>query len=232
MTSGTRPPTPGLLQAVIFDFDGVVADSEPLHFRALQDVLAARGIALTADEYYGSLLGYDDVAAMEVLERMRNLHLDRHERAALIAAKVGRYAELQASGELLCAGAADCIARLGAAVPLAIASGARRDEIERSLDRAGLTSAFPIIVASGDTPRGKPSPDPYARAVALLGAEPSRSVAIEDSRWGIESARVAGLRAVAVTHSYPASELASADLVVRCLDDVTIERLEALVGGR
>src|ERR687896_701927 len=133
MSSVPRSSAPGLLQAVVFDFDGVIADSEPLHFRALQAALETRGIALGEDEYYGTLLGYDDVMAMEVLGRNHGLALD--------AAKVARFAALQASSDSLFPGAADCVARLGARVPLAIASGARRDEIERTLRRAGMSSA-------------------------------------------------------------------------------------------
>lgn len=238
MTPGLRPPASGLLQAVVFDFDGVIADSEPLHFRALQAALRAHGIALEADEYYGTLLGYDDAAAMDVLARSHGLALDAATRAAFVADKVARFAALQAASDCLFPGAVDCIARLGARVPLAIASGARRDEIERTLARAGLRSAFRAIVAAGDTARGKPAPDPYARAAALVRVEPSRAVAIEDSRWGLDSARAAGLRAVGVTHTYSAAELAPhADLVVASLDEIDIECLERLVrrgggGGR
>jgi len=134
-------------------------------------------------------------------------------------------------------GAADCITRLAAAVPLAIASGAMLDDIEVVLKGTGLRERFRAVVAADHTPRSKPHPDPYLRAVEVLrlqgdldGAAPARDVvAIEDSLWGLQSARDAGLRTVAVTTSYPASALEIADLVVPSLDAVTVERLEALV---
>ena len=105
------------------------------------------------------------------------------------------------------------IRRLAARCPLAIASGAIRPEIERVLQREGLLVDFQTIVAAGDTPVSKPAPDPYARAVELLSAAtgvalaPGECVAIEDSRWGLESARAAGLRTMAVAHTYPAAVL-------------------------
>jgi beta-phosphoglucomutase-like phosphatase (HAD superfamily) len=170
---------------------------------------------------------------MDVLARKHGLALDAC--TAIVADKAARFAALQASSDCLdCLfpGAAGCIARLGAAVPLAIVSGARRDEIERTLAHAGLSATFRVIVAAGDAPRGKPAPDPYARAASLLGVAPSRAVAIEDSRWGLDSARAAGLRAVAVTHSYPAAELAPhADLVLASLEEVTVDALRKLVEG-
>jgi beta-phosphoglucomutase-like phosphatase (HAD superfamily) len=217
---------------VVFDFDGVIADSEPLHLRALQEALASRGVRLDADEYYAQLLGYDDGAALDVLVEARALPWNARERAAVVADKTARFEALQAREDALFAGAAACVARLGATVPLAIASGARRAEIDRTLARVGLAAAFRAIIAAGDTLRGKPSPDPYARAVALLAVDPSRAVAIEDSRWGLQSASAAGLRTVGVTHSYPPSELAMADLVVSSLNEITVERLTALIRAR
>jgi beta-phosphoglucomutase len=218
------------LQAVVFDFDGVLADSEPLHLRALQEALAARGIMLGPEEYYATLLGFDDSEALEVLSRNRGLPLDAEARRAINTDKAARFAVLQASSETLFPGAAALVARLGAAVPLAIASGARREEIARTLAQAKLVSAFRAIVASGETPRGKPAPDPYARATRELGVDPSRAVAIEDSRWGLDSARAAGLRAVAITHSYPAHELAPhADRLVASLDEISVGLLDELL---
>jgi beta-phosphoglucomutase len=219
------------LQAVVFDFDGVLADSEPMHMRALQEALAARGVALGEEEYYATLLGFNDAEALQVLSRARGLSLDAVAQEAINADKAVRFAALQAANDALFPGARALVARVGAVVPLAIASGARRDEITRTLVHAGLTSAFRTIVASGETPRSKPAPDPYALAVTRLGVDAARAVAIEDSRWGLESARGAGLRTVGITHSYPADELRPhADLVVTALDEISIGLLETLFG--
>jgi HAD superfamily hydrolase (TIGR01509 family) len=217
------------LQAVVFDFDGVIADSEPLHLRALQEALAARGIDLGEPEYYATLLGFNDAEALEVLSRARGLSLDAEAHLSINADKAVRFAALQAANDMLFPGARALIARLGAAVPLAIASGARRDEITRTLTHTGLSSAFTTIVASGETPHSKPAPDPYALAVKRLGVNPAHAAAIEDSRWGLESARAAGLRTVAITHSYSVDELQPyADLVVTALDQISVQSLEEL----
>jgi beta-phosphoglucomutase-like phosphatase (HAD superfamily) len=137
-------------------------------------------------------------------------------------------------------GAADAVRRLSAAVPIAIASGALGAEIRRVLDREQLTACFAAIVAAGDTRASKPAPDPYLRALALLTPaagghlEAADCVAIEDSRWGLASARAAGMRTVAVTTTYEGSTLVdAADLVVPSLDalDFTVlSRLCATAG--
>ena len=224
------------LAAVIFDFDGVLADSEPVHLHVFQTVLDQIGITLTAEEYYAKYLGYSDRDAFIHVLRDRDHDVGEAELAALLETKTGLFP--QAIGEhALYAGAAACVARIGAAVPIAIASGALRHEIELILDRSGLREQFPLIVAAGETPRSKPAPDPYARAFELLcerstlGSDVVAAdvVAIEDSEWGLQSARGAGLRTMAVLTSYTREHLPSAEDVVPSIADVTIERLEQLV---
>ena len=119
---------------------------------------------------------------------------------------------------MLYPGAAECIDRLGAEFPLGIASGALKHEIVAILRRYGLEDRFRFIVASGDTPRSKPAPDPYQRAAELHGLRPAECLAIEDSHWGIQSAKSAGLTCVAVSHTYPAATLGAADLVIPALE--------------
>ena len=224
------------LQAIIFDFDGVIANSEPMHLRAFQDTLAAEGIRLAADEYYARYLGYDDVGMIETLARDRGLAMSARQVTALVARKGARMQELMHSGAVLFPGAADFIRESAAAVPVAIASGALRHEIVEILEAAGLSGLFPVIVASGDTPESKPSPAPYQlahmRLQSHVGRElnPRRCVAIEDSRWGLASAQGAGLRCVGVTNSYSADALPGAELVVGGLADLTLETLEQLAG--
>jgi beta-phosphoglucomutase-like phosphatase (HAD superfamily) len=163
--------------------------------------------------------------------------MDERRVAALVARKGARYDELSAAGAMLFPGAADFIRAAAAAVPIAIASGALTREIEEILDRTGLRSLFGIIVGADQTGRSKPHPDPYATAFAGLKARagrellPWRSVAIEDSKWGLMSARAADLRCVAVTNTYAAAELRSeAELVFAGLHEITLDALDALVG--
>jgi beta-phosphoglucomutase len=224
-----------MLSAVVFDFDGVIANSEPLHFRAFREVLAEAGMTLTEQEYYARYLGYNDIGAFQAVFADRGVHGTDTRIADLVARKAVRMEALERNQSVLFPGAAAAIHRLRAACPLAIASGAIRAEIVRVLEREQLTSAFSVLVASEDTAASKPAPDPYLRAVALLSEaaghplHPSDCVAVEDSRWGLESARAAGLRTVAVTHTYPAEALSmAAEVVVPNLDVLTVEFLSRI----
>ena len=223
------------IRAVIFDFDGVIANSEPLHFAAFRDVLQNAGLTFTEREYYSSYLGYDDVGVFRAVGRDRRAPWTEEEIAALTGRKAVRLEELERERSVLFPGAEAAIARLGAVYPLAIASGALKAEILRVLNHAHLTGYFQAIVAAEDTPRSKPAPDPYLRAVDLLSAaigEPlagHECVAIEDSQWGLDSARAAGLRTIAVTHTYEASFLGDADLIVPGLDGLTAESIASTV---
>jgi beta-phosphoglucomutase len=222
------------LQGIIFDFDGVIANSEPMHLRAFQDALAEEGIPLARDEYDSRYLGYDDVGMIEALARDRALAMTGRHVTALVARKGARMQELMQSGTVLFDGAADFIRQSAAAVPVAIASGALRHEIVEILEGADLAGIFEVIVAAGDTPESKPSPAPYLLAFERLREraggrlDPRRCVAIEDSHWGLASARGAGLRCVGVTTSYPADALPGAELVVAGLGDLTVARLDEL----
>jgi beta-phosphoglucomutase len=223
------------LQAIVFDFDGVIADSEPLHLKAYQQALAAEGLLLDREEYFARYLGYDDVGMLQALARDRRLAwTDRHI-TALVARKGVKLQAMLEGDQVLFPGAADFVRAAAAAVPIAIASGALRHEIVQIVDAAGLGGLFAAVVASGDTPESKPSPAPYLLAFERLQdaagktLDRQRCVAIEDSVWGLESARGAGLRCVGVTTSYPAAELTAAELVVGGLDALSLPMLEDLV---
>ena len=238
------------LKAVIFDFDGVIANSEPLHLRAYQEVLASIGITLTATEYYARYLGYDDGGVFEALGSERGGTPSGKALGELIAEKSRRFQVLLGSSDVIFPGAAECVRRLAAEVPLAIASGAWLTEIEAILERAGLRDCFAAIVSADAEIPSKPAPDPYLRAVELLGLDPSQKlesrttrhaprtrnrsvscyVAVEDSRWGLDSARAAGLRCVAVAQTYRPEELDGADLVVPNLSALTLDALRDLCG--
>lgn len=220
-----------MITAIVFDFDGVLADSEPLHLRAYQEVLAPLGITLTREDYYASYLGYDDAGVFTKLGAAHGLEIDEGRVAALIEQKSGVFDALMASADVLYPGAAALIRRLAEVYPLGIASGALKHEIRAILRGHGLEDRFRFIVASGDTPRSKPAPDPYRRAAELHGAAPGNCLAIEDSRWGIQSAKAAGLWCIGVPHTYPKAELVAADLVVPDLDSITVELIRACPPG-
>lgn len=226
------------LEAIIFDFDGVIADSERLHLRAYQDVLRSLQLQLPDEDYYTQYLGYDDQGVFRTYGRNNGLDWDAKTIADFIQAKAEQYEALSARGEMLFPGAAAFIREAAGVVPIAIASGALTHEIEEILERTQLRELFTAIVGADQTQRSKPSPDPYLEAFHRINAtgrnvEPSRTVAIEDSRWGLVSAATAGLRSVAVTNTYTAEELAPhAELVVTGLHALTIGALDALCESR
>jgi beta-phosphoglucomutase-like phosphatase (HAD superfamily) len=224
--------------AVVFDFDGVLADSEPLHLRVYQELLAAENITLPPAEYYSRYLGYDDVGVFEALARDKGLRIENGRIDELIGRKAQLFQRRAAVQHVLFPGAAASVQAISAYCPVAIASGALREDIETILRSTQLVSIFTVIVAAGETPHGKPAPDPYARALALLASRhdravrPERSVAIEDSHWGLESARAAGLRTIAVTTSYEARDLGMSDLIVPDISHVTPDLLDRVISGR
>jgi beta-phosphoglucomutase-like phosphatase (HAD superfamily) len=227
-----------MLHAIVFDFDGVLADSEPLHFEVFRQVLAETGITLTADAYYARYLGYDDLGAFAAVLRDHGEPSDDARISALMAAKADRFPRLVDGRDVLFPGVKDTVRRFAEDVPLAIASGALPHEINLILEGAGLRDAFQVVVGAGETPRSKPAPDPYVRAIGLLQERSlippdlnaaSSCVAIEDSKWGILSAKAAGLACIAVTTSYDAAELHDADLVVPQVNRLSLDRIAALV---
>jgi beta-phosphoglucomutase len=216
------------ISAIVFDFDGVLANSEPLHLRAYQEVLSQMGLALERDEYYARYLGFDDIGAFRAIGTARGQAWTDLQIRALVERKTVVFDEMLVSSAVLYPSAPACVERLAARLPLGIASGALRHEIEAVLRSSGLDRHIQFIVAAGDTPSSKPAPDPYARAAQLHGMSPSACVALEDSKWGIESAKAAGLRCVGITHTYPASELVAADATIDSLDEFTEELFERL----
>jgi HAD superfamily hydrolase (TIGR01509 family) len=219
------------ITAVVFDFDGVIANSEPLHYRAFRDVLRGESVALPEQDYYARYLGFDDAGTFRAVGQEHGLAWGADHIAELVERKAVRMEEIEHGQSVLFPGAESAIRRLAAHLPLAIASGALRGEIERVLLRTDLARYFGAVVGAEDTPMSKPAPDPYLRAVSLLGSaigrplRPAECVAVEDSRWGLESARQAGLRTIAVTHTYPAAELGGADLVIANLDALDLAEL-------
>ena len=224
------------LRAIVFDFDGVIANSEPLHFLAYRDLLEMEGLELTEADYYSRYLGYDDLQAFGAIASDRGLNWTSEHVEELVKGKARRLEELEQDDTVLFPGARTAIQASAAVLPIAIASGALGAEIRRVLDRADLTRHFTAIVSAGDTPASKPAPDPYLRAVALLSSAhgplaAEECVAVEDSRWGLESARAAGLRTVAVAHTYGARELGAADVIIPSMQAFDLGALQRRFAG-
>jgi beta-phosphoglucomutase len=155
------------MRAVIFDFDGVLVDSEPSHYRALRDCLLAEGITLTPEEYAQDYLAYDDRQCLRIAFERRGLPPDeaRVETAARRKAQI--YEDLLNRVPLF-DGARELIEELSGRIPLAIASGALAGEIDRILAAAGLREAFATVVGADNVTRCKPHPEPYLTAMRRL----------------------------------------------------------------
>jgi beta-phosphoglucomutase len=221
------------IAALVFDFDGVIADTERLHLRAFQEAFAPRGWTLDEAAYFDRFLGYDDRGVVEAFARERAIALDRADHQRLVAAKTAAFARHLASPDILdilYSGARTRLVELAARYPLAIASGALHGEIVAILAAAGLRDLFRAIVAADDVGATKPSPEPYLTAAARLGVTPAACLAIEDSPPGLTAARAAGMRTVAVATTVPRHALGDADCIIDGIGDLTAEVL-ALVDG-
>jgi HAD superfamily hydrolase (TIGR01509 family) len=220
------------MRAVIFDFDGVLVNSEPLHFRALHEALLGEGIAISEEEYLREYVAYDDRGSIRIA-------LERHGRPsspdrikAVAAVKAEAFERLMAEVPFY-PGARELVRGLAAEMPLAIASGARRAEIERILRAGGLRDAFAAVVGADDVTRTKPDPEPYLAAHALIAPlAPALAAAeclvFEDTLVGIAAGRAAGMKVVGVAQTYPASKLTLAHQVVPSLEGLGVAEVRAL----
>lgn len=223
-----------MLKAVIFDFDGVISDSEILHFRAFNAVLKQYAFELTTQEYYKTYLGFSDVDCFKFLINERRLGIDQSQIAALVKKKTAIFEHLAKTEGKLIEGVRDFLAMLSANnIPMAICSGALLPEIEMTLDDAGLRGHFQTIVSAEHVRNGKPHPEGFLLALKKLNAnrtdtiQARQCIVIEDSNWGLQAAKTAGMHTVAVTNSYDAAKLA-AERVVGNLRELSMGDLQQL----
>ncbi len=225
-----------MIRAFLFDFNGVLVDDEPLHRALLERVLGEEGLGPPPDSGPGWSVGISDRTALERALAAAGRDAPVERLARLEARKHAYYqGEIVRTGYPWFPGAARFVtsaARAGLA--LAVVSGARRSEVEAGLDQEGLRERFEVLVTADDVTRGKPDPEGYRLALALLNGDRSPSVkaigaseavAIEDSPAGLEAAAACGLRTVAVAHSFPAARLARAALVVPTIAGLHLETL-------
>ncbi len=226
------------MKAVIWDFNGVVIDDEHVHYAAFAELLAAEGHTLTEARYYEHYLGLDDWGFFRTaLRDLRGTAPSEEEVDALVERKADVYARLLGPDFELIPGAEALIRATARVARMAIASGARRREIEAVLDRFALRDCFVALVSADEVEHGKPDPEGYRKAFAALQAvEPSlvesECCVIEDAPNGIRAAHAAGLRCLAVATSRTRAELGEADAVVDRLVGLTPEQAWALVEAR
>lgn len=224
-----------MLEAVIFDFDGVITDSEILHFRAFNKVLARHGLELSKKEYYSTYLGLSDSDCFAALIDENRLGVEKTQIEALIQQKARVFEQLARTDGKIIEGVREFLDLLtGARIPIAICSGALRAEIELILEDAGLRRTFDVIVSAEEVTRGKPDPEGFLLALQRLNETvltpitPGQCIVIEDSHWGLRAAHAAGMHTIAVTNTYETDQLKAAQRVVARLSDLTMDDLTRL----
>jgi len=204
-------------QAIIFDMDGVVVDSEPLHERAFREVLEEIGYARSHGIDFAAYYGKSDLVVWrDFIAR----HRPPHSLAELLARKEEKFAALLQGEEPIFKGLPELLEKLSPGYPLALASGSRHPTINAVLDLRGLRRFFRAVVSSEDVEHGKPAPDIFLRVAELLAAAPNVCCVIEDSSAGVEAGLAAGMTVIAITNSLPIEKLARATKVVRTYGEI------------
>jgi beta-phosphoglucomutase len=208
-----------MTSALIFDFDGVIVDTEPVHYRAFQEVLEPLKLGFPWEEYVGAYIGGDDRDVFRLRYRNAGKKLDDQKLAVFIAQKAAAFQRLvHVAGVKPYPGVIELIAAAEQKkIPVALCSGALRSDIEPVLKANGLEKTFAAIVTADDVAASKPDPASYRIVVEKLGLAPRTCLAIEDTPAGIQSAKGAGLKVVAVTNSHGRDKLFGADRIVNSL---------------
>ena len=231
-----------MLRVVIFDFDGVITDSEILHFRAFNQVLGQYGIELTKQEYYKTYLGFNDADCYGMLIHQGLLKAGQEQIGNLIEEKKHIYKELAKTEGKMIEGVRDFLTLLEEnSIPMAICSGSLLTEVEMVLEDTGLRHLFEVIVSGEQVKKGKPDPEGFLLTLKRLNSNvslaqagnqndilPGECIVIEDSHWGLEAAKAAGMHTIAVTNSYGAEQLGMADKIVNQLNELRIGDLQQL----
>lgn len=221
-----------MLQAVIFDFDGVIVDTEPLHYAAFESMLPELGGTLTPELYEEKYIGCDDRDFFTLYCAAQGRELSAEELCGLIDKKAGIFLDLLAeSGAKPLPGAVELIRSLSGTLPLALCSGAVHSDIDPILKELELEDAFDIQITAEDVARSKPDPESYTRALRLLNESYDgdltavNCLAIEDTKAGVASAQGAGLRVLGVGSD--AEAIKKADLQIESLQGFGVAELKS-----
>jgi beta-phosphoglucomutase len=224
-----------MLEAVIFDFDGVLVDSEKLHYQAFNRTLTKFNYQLSIRDYYDKFLGLSDLELLRVVNEEGKLFLSNQQFEKLLGEKANLFKEMAATEAGIIEGVPQVLKMLADnKVPIGICSGALLPEIETILKGAGLREFFEVIVSAEQVKRGKPDPEGFSLALRLLNKKfrksmkPENCVVIEDSHWGLEAAKSAGMKTVAITNTYAAEHLKPADKVIVHLNDLSLAELNGI----
>ena len=209
-------------RAVIFDFNGTLSQDEPILCEIFVELFAEHGKPMSAQEYFDELAGLSDPEVVRTWLGREHPDVDE-----VIRERIVRYRAAVADGSSIPDEVKAAVRHAAERVPVAIVSGAAREEIEPVLEAAGLRAAFTVLVSSDDVERGKPEPDGYVRALELLDGDlaPADALVFEDTEAGIAAANAAGMRCIAVLGTLAPERLAAADEIVERIDVPLIQRL-------
>ena len=220
-----------MLRAIIFDFDGIIVDSEPLIFKLTQEMAALEGWSVNEEEYYRDYLALDDRGIVEHLYTSHGRPVDVARRDELTAWKGQRYQEIIRDGLPPMPGVVPFVTEMAKHYPLAIASGSLHVEIHHLLTKMGLREKFSVLATADDCRRSKPDPEVYLLALLRLRALPvfrdeslqsEECLAIEDAPLGVVAAQAAGFKCLALTNSRTSAEFEHADFVASGFASVDI----------
>jgi len=224
-----------MLKAVIFDFDGVITDSEVLHLRAFNQSLVPYGIEISIKDYYTNYLGFSDFDCYKALVDNGLLKIDERQISNIIKEKSKIFEELTKTEGRTIEGVQEFLQMLKQNnIPMAICSGSLLVEIEVMLEESGLRHYFAEIVSAEQVRKGKPHPEGFLLSLKKLNKNchppiaANECIVIEDSHWGLQSGRAAGMHTIAVTNSYDAEQLSMAEKIVSRLNKLTIDDLNQL----
>ncbi|HEX5411056.1 MAG TPA: HAD family phosphatase [Terriglobia bacterium] len=222
------------MRAIIFDFDGIIVDSEPIIMRLTQEMAAKEGWVVSEEDYYQNYLALDDRGIVEHLFISHGRAVDRARVEELVNWKSRAYGEIIAEGLPAMPGAVDFVCQAAQNYSLAIASGSARSEIEHLLGKLHLRDQFRMVTSADDCARSKPDPEVYLKAIARLQAisefndKPLRTrecVAIEDAPGGIDAAHAAGIRCIGLAHSRTQENLVHADWVFSGFEELDLKAI-------
>ena len=207
--------------AVVFDFNGTLSDDEPVLCEIFMHLFAEHGRPMSAQEYFDELAGLSDPEIVETWLGKEHPDLE-----AVVAERGRLYRDAAADGSTIHEHVREAVRFAAERAPLAICSGAARDEIEPVVEAAGLTACFRAVVASGDVVHGKPDPEGYCKTLELLDTDPAQAVVFEDTEAGVASARAAGVgRVLAMRTTLDPQRLAQADELIDRIDVDLMRRL-------
>jgi beta-phosphoglucomutase len=209
-------------RAVVFDFNGTLSDDEPILCEIFQELFAAQGRPLSAQEYFDQLAGLSDPEVVRTWLGPGHPAVDE-----VLEERISRYRAIVADGSSVPGDRRDAVHYAAERAPVALVSGAARAEIEPVLEATGLAAAFSAVVSADDVERGKPDPEGYLRALELLDDDVRAEdvVVFEDTEAGVAAATSAGMRVLAVLGTADPSRLCEAEEIVERIDVALLERL-------